>query len=111
MRVLAVATGKRTHEWVARVIRACNYVEFKTRQNLPPVLKIVAQTVQLRVDISVSSRTIRIGLGRYTLARKWARHSSFTATIVFTRCYAFQVARFGQPAPCAWRVSDQSGRI
>ena len=50
MRILAVATGKRTHEWVARV-RTCNYVEFKTSRNLPPVLKIVAQTVRLCVDI------------------------------------------------------------
>ena len=58
MRVLAVATGKRTHEWVARVIRACNYVEFKTRQNLPPVLKIVAQTVQLRVDIRYGTQCV-----------------------------------------------------
>ena len=31
-------------------LRACNYVEFKTSQNLPPVLKM-AQTVQLHVDI------------------------------------------------------------
>ena len=57
MRVLTVATGKRTDEWVARV-RACNYIEFKTSQNLPPVLKIVAQTVQLRVDIRYGTQCV-----------------------------------------------------
>jgi len=57
MRILAVATGKSMHEWVARV-RTCNYVEFKTSRNLPPVLKIVAQTVQLHVDIRYGTQCV-----------------------------------------------------
>ena len=57
MRILAVATGKRTQEWVARV-RTCNHVEFKTSWNLPPVLKIVAQTAQLCVDIRYGTQCV-----------------------------------------------------
>ena len=57
MRILVVATGKSTDEWVARV-RACNYLEFKNSRNLPPILKIVAQTVQLRVDIRYGTQCV-----------------------------------------------------
>ena len=57
MRILAVATGKRTDEQVARV-RECNYVEFKTSRNLPPVQKMVAQTVQLCVDIRYGTQCV-----------------------------------------------------
>ena len=36
----------------------CNYVDFKNSWNLPPVLKIVAQIVQLCVDIRYGTQCV-----------------------------------------------------
>ena len=46
-----IADSKSAYEWAARVI-ACNYVQFESSRNFPPVLKIATHIAQLRVDIS-----------------------------------------------------------
>ena len=40
-------------------IRACNYVQFKTGRNLPPVLKIVTRTVHIELNhfVNVTKHT------------------------------------------------------
>ena len=58
--------------------------------------------------VSAPERSICVDLGRYSYSKKGT-------PFLFHRDYnvyvATQVARLGQPAACAWRVSDQSGRI
>ena len=46
-------------------MRACNYIKFKTGQNLPPVLKIVTRPVHAALTwmmLKVCSKSQRIGL-------------------------------------------------